>query len=254
MLSVFNSLKALHPDSMEDPVLSITFPPSTRRIDRKTNFDGVGGPISNLDAGDAHFSFIVTHFWEPEPGVEYYHNIWSVRTDSRSMDDDAWILLEDEFSIMEDPSFVTVKVSDRGKEMVIMCANGDELVDFVECVSNGWITAAVSDDNRAWIFPFGRAISTIPDLPVGEVKELKDAFKVSVGDQHIVVVTGTSDHPCFWTFGLNDHGQRGFVNDGQNPQPTWRKLDLMMDVTLRDLTCGKWNTYLVSERKISNSI
>ena len=233
---------------MQPPILTITVPPSTRLKE-------FSEPISRLSAGDAHFSFIVTHFWEPEPGVEYYHNIWSIRTDSRFTDDAAWIPLEEELSTVEDPSFVTIEASGKGKEMAIMCANIDELVDFVECKSAGWITAAISDDKRAWIFPFGRAISTIPDLPVGEVKGLKNVMKLGVGSQHIVVVTGSHppeyDGDSIWTFGLNDHGQRGFSQDEQTLVKGWRKLDIGKDVRVSDLACGKWSTYLIIERKLT---
>jgi hypothetical protein len=244
-------LKALHPDSTEEPILTITIPPSTRLI---TSSDSTH-PISSLSAGDAHFSFIVTHFWEPEPGVEYYHNIWSIRTDSRFTDDAAWIPLEEELSSVEDPSFVTIEASGKGTEMAIMCVNTEELVEFVACESAGWITAAISDDNRAWIFPFGRAISTIPDLPIGEVTEFKDVIKLGVGSQHIVIVTGSnppvySCH-CIWTFGLNDHGQRGFSQDEQTLVKGWRKLDIGKDVRVSDLACGKWSTYLIIERKLT---
>src|SRR5271163_3076980 len=69
---------------MQPPILTITVPPSTRLKE-------FSEPISRLSAGDAHFSFIVTHFLEPVPGVEYYHSIWSIRTDSRSTNDAGWI-------------------------------------------------------------------------------------------------------------------------------------------------------------------
>jgi hypothetical protein len=236
---------------MQPPILTITVPPSTRLKE-------FSDPISRLSAGDAHFSFIVTHFLEPVPGVEYYHSIWSIRTDSRSTNDAGWIPLEEELSTIEDPSFVTIETLGKGQEMAIMCANTDELVDFVECKSAGWITAAISDDKRAWILPFGRAISTIPDLPIGEVKELKNVMKLGVGSRHIVAVTGgyspENEGDSIWTFGLNDHGQRGLVNRDQNPIEGWQRLDLGEKVRVVDLVCGKWSTYLVVERKISNNV
>jgi len=188
---------------------------------------------------------------EPEPGVEYYHNIWSIRTDSRSMNDAVWIPLDEELATVEDPSFVAIEASGKGEEMAIMSAYTDELVDFVECKSVGWITAAVSDDKRAWIFPFGRAISTIPEIPIGQVKEFQDVITLDVGSQHMVVVTGSYDRPCIWTFGLNDHGQRGFINDEQTLVQGWRKLDIGEKVRFSDLVCGKWSTYLVVERRNS---
>ena len=64
-----------------------------------------------MSAGDAHFSFLIHYEWPSSiPEMEtYYNNIWSIRTDSRSLNDDlAWIPLEDELSTLEDPTFVKI--------------------------------------------------------------------------------------------------------------------------------------------------
>ena len=135
-----------------------------------------------------------------------------------------------------------------------MCPDTNVPIDFLECKSAGWITAAVSDDKRAWVFPFGRTIATIPDAPIGQVEELRDVTTLDVGSRHIVVVTGSYDRPCIWTFGLNDHGQRGFLDDAETSETGWRKLDIGENVRFLGLRCGKWSTYLVVERKITNTI
>ena len=216
-------------------------------------------PISSLSAGDAHFSFIVTYTFpinnpqDPSDKGLFYNNIWSIRTDSRSLDDSSiWTTLETELLTL--PPFVTVEQSTSNK-MPILCAhdNGnDETMQFVRSVSSGWMTAGLSNQGKAWIFPFGRAMMTIPNLPSLQVEEFNDVRDISLGSEHIAVLRGNDLEMEVWTFGLNDHGQRGFSSeDSQKWIGNWRKLDVPTDGKIKQVVCGRWNTFLVIEREIT---
>ena len=135
--------------------------------------------------------------------------------------------------------------------MTILCARVDEPVEFVKCVSGGWITAAICKEGKSWIFPFGRAMSTIPNIPVGMTEEFNDVTDISVGSSHVVIVTRNKE---VWTFGLNDHGQRGFTDlEGID---SWCKLNAPMREggIITQVACGRWNTFLVIRNKVWNNI
>ena len=190
-LLVFSSIKDIYPTSSDSkPLLKITIP-RTESMNPKLL------PISSLSAGDAHFSFIVTYTFptnnpeDPSDMGLYYNNIWSIRTDSRSLDDSSiWTPLETELLTL--PPFVTVEQSTTN-EMPILCAHddgNDEPMQFVRSVSSGWITAGLSNQGKAWIFPFGRAMMTIPNLPSLQVEEFNDVKDISLGSGHIAVLRG----------------------------------------------------------------
>lgn len=234
------------PDTLDQkPLLILTFaapgnsPPSQPEL---------CGSSTMLSAGDAHFSFIVSYTWPSSPPeIEtYYNNLWSIRTDSRSFNDSTWIPLDEELSSLEDPTFVKIE-KPTSSGISILCAQNDEPVEFIACASAGWMTAAICNQRKAWIFPFGRAITTIPNLPTGIIPEFNDVKDIRVGSSHIVVLLGNEE---VWTFGLNDHGQCGF--SGTEGIGSWRKLDIpITGGTITQLICGRWNTYLVVWRKVT---
>ena len=184
-LDVFSSLKDSH-GSDSRPLLTITVP-------RMDIISSNLSPMSSLSAGDAHFSFIMAYPWPNDDSEEdgetqnMCNNIWSIRTDSRSLEDSAWQPYELELSLL--PKFVKVEYHSTTSEMPILCALQDGEICYRKCVSAGWITAAVSDKRKAHIIPFGRAMMMIPDLPAGEVEELADVEDISLGDTHVAVLT-----------------------------------------------------------------
>jgi hypothetical protein len=95
-------------------------------------------------------------------------------------------------SSLESPPEVKVDI-DPSSGLTILCARNDEPVEFKKCVSAGWITAAIDDQGKAWIFPFGRAITTIPDLPTGRVEEFNHVQNIGVGRTHIAIVSGNEN-------------------------------------------------------------
>jgi Regulator of chromosome condensation (RCC1) repeat len=205
------------------------------------------GNISCLSAGDAHFSFIMDYRWpenETTPEmIQYYNNIWTIRTDTRSLNDDAWNPLDEELSSLETPPEISIEGPAKSK-LPIFCAAKDDAVEFTECVSAGWITGGVTENKQAWIFPFGRALNKVPNLPIGLVEEVSDVVELALGDGHIVLRTKTDE---VWTFGANDRGQRGLT--GSENVDSWRNLDIPKGARVRQIACGRWNTFIVLERK-----
>jgi len=219
--------------------------------------------IQSLSAGDAHFSFIVS--WSDESSVlsssqpssksffssesiPYYNNIWTILTDTRSFNDSAWIPLDEELSGLEKaPSFISVKGPAKSK-MPVFCArpDTDDPIEFTKCAAAGWMTVGLCTGKRAWVFPFGRTLSILPNIPVGQaVEEVPGAIRdIALGNGHVVLHTETEE---VWTFGLNDHGQRGLP--GTDNGDSWRKLDIPAEAKIKQVVCGPWNTFIVLERK-----
>jgi hypothetical protein len=210
--------------------------------------------FSCLTAGDAHFSFIVSHIRPTTiPGVEeYYKSIWSIRTDPRSLNDIAWVPLQDELSTIEDPSFVAVN-SLKSDAMPILCIDLEEPADFVKCVSAGWITAAFCNDGKAYIFPFGRAIATVADIPIGKIDFLDNVTDIAVGSGHVVVLREHDSDNEVWTFGSNNHAQRGLpIPQDSSQTGEWHKLDSFgQNRIIKKVICGKWNTFFIIENKLN---
>lgn len=244
-LSIYASLEGLHSEASSHPLLTISIKPSIQDFSTTTK------SFSCLTAGDAHFSFIVSHTWPSlTPNMEaYYKSIWSIRTDSRSLNDSAWIPLQEELSALEDPAFLTVDTT-KPDVMPIYCVDLEEPAEFVKCVSAGWITAGSCEDGKAYIFPFGRAIATIPDIPIGKVDFLNNVTDIAVGSGHIVALRDTGSDNEVWTFGGNDHGQRGFPISQSSSKNEWRKLDSFgPDRKVKKVACGKWNTFFIIQNK-----
>ena len=184
----------------------------------------------------------------------YYNNIWSIRTDPRSLEETAWIPLADELSSLEDSSFV--QTEGQLEDLPVLCAQNDEGVYFESSCSNGWITGATCSQARAWLNPFGRAKTTVGDLPAGQVP-FDEVCDISVGSNHVVL--GRYDSKL-WTFGGNEHGQRGFENppaqNGEQPGTCnskglegWKTLDAFPPRSkVVQILCGKWNTFFIIER------
>jgi hypothetical protein len=239
------ALQAEEPDDSPEPVFTL-------KIMKPTSSPAMS-TISSLSAGDAHFSFIVSCIWPSTSPIEqtYYNKVWSIRTDSRAMDDSVWIPLQEELSTLEDSSFVHIESPASSKSDIhVLCAQTIEPVEFIKCVSAGWMTAALCNQGKAWIFPFGRAIATIPQLPIGEVSEFNEVRDISVGSSHIAILKGDADETQVWTFGLNGHGQRGFEEDESqetDEMVAWRKLKIEGNGIVKQVVCGKWNTFIVVE-------
>jgi alpha-tubulin suppressor-like RCC1 family protein len=133
--------------------------------------------------------------------------------------------------------------------MPVFCAaTGNDAIEFTKCVSGGWMTAGLCTDHRAWIFPFGRALSTIPDLPVGRVEEVVGIRDIAIGSGHLVLLTETDE---VHTFGMNDYGQRGFKGT-ETSESSWMKLDIPTEAKVKQIACGRWNTFIVLETKAGN--
>lgn len=253
-IHVYSSLATLQPEKTDDT----TEPIFTLKITKPTSSPAMS-TISSLSAGDAHFSFIVSYVWPSTSPTEeaYYNNVWSIRTDSREMNDSVWIPLQEELSTLEDSSFVHIEPSASAStttKIRVLCAQTTDPVEFVKCVSAGWITAALCNQGKAWIFPFGRAIAIIPQLPIGEVSEFTGVRDISVGSYHIAILKKEADETQIWTFGLNDHGQRGFKKDESqeiNEMVTWKKLMIQGNRIVKQVVCGKWNTFVVVERTVN---
>jgi Regulator of chromosome condensation (RCC1) repeat len=206
------------------------------------------GTIGCLSAGDAHFSFTMDYRWpknERMPGmIQYYNNIWTIRTDTRSINDDAWIPLVEELSPIDECPQFSLEGPGKSKLPIFCAAKDDDPHDFTQCRSAGWITAGISGDKKAWIFPFGRAFSKAPNLPIGRVDEVDGVLDLALGDGHIVLRTQMDE---VWTFGANDHGQRGFRESESGD--SWRKLDIPKGAKVKQIACGRWNTFIVLKRK-----
>ena len=235
------------------------------RLDANPYFNGKprNFTIQSLSAGDAHFSFIVSWSYESSvspsspsssksffssESIPYYNNIWTIRTDPRSFNDSAWIPLDEELSGFEKgPSLISIKGPAKS-EMPVFCAepDTDDPIEFTKCVAAGWMTVGLCTAKRAWIFPFGRALSMLPKIPVGQaVEEAPGAVRnIALGNGHVVLLTETEE---VWTFGLNDHGQRGLPSTGNGD--SWRKLDIPVEAEIKQVVCGPWNTFIVLERK-----
>jgi Regulator of chromosome condensation (RCC1) repeat len=210
-------------------------------------------PISSLSAGDAHFAFLIT-YTSPETSSSeidqaYYSNIWSIRTDSRLFNDVAWLSLNDEFSRLDE--IPPVQVDTANFDIRVLCALTDEFVDFEKCVSCGWMTGAICDQGKPWLFPFGRAQSTIPNLPVGEIKGPQNVRDFALGGAHIAILTGAKEGKELWTFGLNDHGQRGLpASSEKSTEPKgWARLVLESKGEIMQVKCGKANTFIVTQQQ-----
>ena len=179
----------------------------------------------------------------------YYNNVWCIRTDSRSLDDSLWVPVQEELSSIDDQSFVTFE-SAEGADMHVLCAPRDDFDNigiFQKCVSCGWLTAAISDEAEAWLFPFDQALIKIPLIQIGLIPEIDGAKDVAVGSNHVVVATATE----IWTFGSNYHGQRGF-EEQQNDDilGSWQQLELdMTNRRIIGIHGGRWNTFVLTARR-----
>jgi len=241
----------------KQPILELGLDPKAYSNDKPRDFK-----IQSLSAGDAHFSFIVS--WSDESSISssspysaksffssesipYYNNIWTIRTDTRSFNDTSWISLDEEFSGFEKaPSFISIKGPAKSK-MPVFCAepDADDPIEFTKCVTAGWMTVGLCTKKRAWMFPFGRAMNILPNIPVGQmVEEVPGVVRdIALGNGHVVLVTETEE---VWTFGLNDYGERGFTNKDNGD--SWRKLDIPAEAKIKQVVCGRWNTFIVLER------
>lgn len=182
VLEIYPSINALVPSSTIPPLLKLSSKP--RSLDQKPN----SRTFTSLSAGDAHFSFIVNYQWHsPEHNIaqsnliaeSYYNRIWSIRTDKRSFNDDAWIPLEEELRGLEEEIFFTVEGTDvisttlrpeddetgsfgeklegnggveiRTERLGLFCAedNDSRDLDFTICKSNGWITIGLATGTQS---------------------------------------------------------------------------------------------------------
>jgi Regulator of chromosome condensation (RCC1) repeat len=249
-LEIYSSLKEfLSPPEKRQPLLQLEVNKHYGYMEVEFDDDDDDDPdnrltkdgwISSLSAGDAHFSFILNYRWHekwatPVP-IQYYSNICAIRTDTRSLNDDAWIPLDEELASMEDPPDVSVDGPEKST-LPIFCAAQEGAVEFEECVSAGWITAGLTKDDEAWIFPFGRSFSKVPNCPIGRVEEVSDVVEIALGDNHIVLRTRRDG---VWTFGANDYGQRGSASGD-----SWKELEIPNGSRAFQVACGRWNTFIV---------
>lgn len=252
---MFKSLKSMI--SGEEPALSLTINSQDPRN------------LRSLSAGASHFSFIVNIHCrekltalatEDEPTEwDYnlrYNNIWSIRTDNRSLDDPLWIPFEEQ--LHEEFAFcVEIRRRSDAANMAILCADieSEEVcpdqfyyssqISF-DLTSSGWLTAAIDSDQVAWILPFDRALATIPNLKAGKIKNWDDVERIAVGNNHIAVVRGVNQQHEIWTFGKNDHGQRGFQGEEPEGKHAWRRMQIVSpEYRVQQLVCGHWNTFFV---------
>jgi hypothetical protein len=115
-LEVYPSITCLYPANKDTkPLLKLKFITEPKNLDQ---IDGNGTSFSSLSAGDAHFSFIVNHHnWSNNTSMDdivepYYNKVWSIRTDKRSLHDEAWIPLEEELDTLGDEEFITIEGED----------------------------------------------------------------------------------------------------------------------------------------------
>jgi hypothetical protein len=234
-LHVYRTLSEFHSNSSK-PLVTISIPSAGTQVDSVK-------PITSLSAGDAHFSFIITH-WPSSHDIEtFYSNLWSIRTDPRSLNDSEWIPVQDELSSLEDESFVQINASD---DVRVLSAHDNQNAEFAK--SAGWITVAKCDEGEAWIYPFGRAKMMVPDLEAGRTG-FDSITDVGVGSEHVVLL---DDDGVVWTVGNNNHGQRGFENipsQRREKNGPWRVINSFPPNTkIKKIACGKWNTFFIVER------
>jgi len=242
-LIIYPPSKAIIPQATTKPFAIVAAP---RALEDKGSSSSV---FRCLSAGDAHFSFIVD-YRNPHGRVSWgeYLRIWSIRTDSRSMDDAVWIPIEEELCGLDDPTWVTFDPQDQ--DLQVFCGQTEELENFAFCESAGWITVARTS-NHAWIFPFDRALSLIPGLYAGKVDCFSHVIQVAVGSNHITLVNMEDGKHQLWTFGLNDHGQCGFSPFSKEPtskmnRDGWHLIyETTSDEEITQLCCGKWNTFFI---------
>ena len=304
VLQLYTSISSLHSPSKDTkPLLRLSFPTNPPDQPPSSKF-------SSLSAGDAHFAFIVSHErtnCTATPGIiePYYNKIWSIRTDKRSLNDEAWIPLVEELESLaqeaELEEFIqiggtdvlntTLRGSPSSSSIAETTSHKDEQsmglnptssrqevelemqtlalfvagsiswdVEFTQTHSKGWLTLALSPrpqsphptaqhnppstPRKAYLFPFGKAASTIPGLQIGEIIPFTGIVGASCGSEHVVVVL---DNGEVWSFGNDGFGQRGIGGgEGHGVVDEWRKVDGVDGV--RKVLCGKWNTFFVVER------
>jgi hypothetical protein len=208
--------------------------------------DGVSNkPLKSLSAGEAHFSFIVKC---DATDRRKYNRIWSIRTDSRSVDDSGWARIEEHLEALEDTSWL--KITRESDDFQLFCAETEDDEEFDQCSSGGWFAIARSSTGSAWTFPFGRALMIIPDLPNGLVECFEDICQVSAGINHIAVIKEENEQYQVWTLGLNDHGQCGYPESYEGNvmknEDGWHMVyEAPRGRILQNLVCGKWNTFFV---------
>jgi len=132
-------------------------------------------------------------------------------------------------------------------------------VEFTQTHSKGWLTLALSSrpqsphptpqhnppstPRNAYLFPFGKAVSTIPGLQIGETIPFDGVVGASCGSEHFVVVLESGE---VWSFGNDGFGQRGIGLPEEQGFEEWRRVQGIEGV--RKVLCGKWNTFFVVER------
>jgi len=307
VLQLYTSISSLHSPSKDTkPLLRLSFPTNPPDQPPSSKF-------SSLSAGDAHFAFIVSHErtnCTATPGIiePYYNKIWSIRTDKRSLNDEAWIPLVEELESLEQEaeleefiqiggtdvlntttlrdspsrsSSIAETISRKGDESMglDMTSSRREVelemqtlalfvadcsiswdVEFTQTHSKGWLTLALSSrpqsphptahhdppstPRKAYLFPFGKAASTIPGLQIGEIIPFDGVVGASCGSEHVVVVLESGE---VWSLGNNGFGQRGIGGgEEQGVGEEWRKVRGIEGV--RKVLCGKWNAFFVVER------
>ena len=109
MLEIYSSITSLFPSNTTLPLLRFTSIPSLMHHQPNAR------KFTSLSAGDSHFSFIVNHHWTSSSisiAESYYNKVWSIRTDKRSLNEVAWIPLEEELRGLEEDLFFWVEGSD----------------------------------------------------------------------------------------------------------------------------------------------
>lgn len=310
VVEVYPSISSLYFDTtVVEPLLKLIF----------TTFSTGRGTFSSLSAGDAHFSFLVYHQSNPSSSGDnpleeelYYNSIWSIRTDKRSPNDEAWSLLENDIdtndlhpyihiegtdveytNLREDytPQYAradtesendgkelpewkyyeTNRIASIGLERMQLLASvadfGDWGWEFGKCCCGGWITVGLSVTEtsqpeepknlvsgvrkakygvgKGYVFPFGKAMSAIPNLEIGEIP-LENVVDISCGTEHIMVVL---ENGQVWSCGNNGFGQRGFQQE-EVKEEGWKQVQGIREV--KKIMCGKWNTFFLVERSVDS--
>jgi len=241
-LKIYPPCETRLPGPAIEPLLTIT-----------TEGNKAQGSFRNLTAGEAHFAFVVYYFNE-QSELEFgkYVELWSIRTDTRSVEDSAWQPIErhlQNLDLFEDSSWVSV--TSKSEDLHVFLANIDEdCVEMEDNKSGGWFTVG-RDGEEIWLFPFDRALMTIPELPMGPVSGFV-VRQIAAGSNHIAIIALEDDDKYqLWTFGLNDHGQCGYSNEcqeagGGTNEGGWHLVyETPPGRRLGQVVCGKWNTFFV---------
>ena len=162
------------------------------------------------------------------------------------------------------------KIELKTERLGLFCAEDSNSrdTDFTITKSNGWLTLGLTTDGpsdssrnlthhlippsppprlvKAYLLPFSRAQSTIPDLRPSELA-FNNILEMDCGSEHVLVLLSNGE---VWSLGNHSFGQRGLQLSEEEDLSGWSKMDGMGRV--KKIICGRWNSFFIVERSFGN--